>query len=256
MSSVPHRPPRSAVQRTADTLREQILASGDGTLLGSEEDLLRRLSVSRPTLRQSARLLEHEQLLRVRRGVNGGYYARHPEVGAVAQMAAVTLRMRGTTLRETFASAAPLMAEALRRAAITDDRAARAKFEAALQRFAPASQEPSTRTMLRDEAEFVERVLDLAANPPIELFLRVLFEFGLSETNALLFANHPERVREWIVIRDRIAQAITERDAELVVLLARRRSECVEGWLDLDLGAQADNEIDRAKQGLKTATNK
>ena len=61
MNSVRAQPSRTAVQRTADALREEILQAGDGARLGSEDDLLTRLSVSRPTLRQTARLLEQEQ---------------------------------------------------------------------------------------------------------------------------------------------------------------------------------------------------
>jgi len=51
---------RSAAHRAAHALREDILAREDGELLGSEDELMERLGVSRPTLRQAARLLEHE----------------------------------------------------------------------------------------------------------------------------------------------------------------------------------------------------
>ena len=246
MSSVRDQPSRTAVQRTADALRDEILQAGDGARLGSEDDLLNRLSVSRPTLRQTARLLEQEQLLRVRRGVNGGYYARTPDAGAVADVAAFHLRMRGTTLRETVSASFPLLEFTMRRAARGEGATARAEFEAALERFAGRDDEPSAARMLRDESEFMNRLLVLAANPPVELFLRTLYEFGLTHTTDAIFADRPARVREWLIQRERLAQAIVERDAEMAVLLGRRRREMIEGWLDEDLGARVDEELRRA----------
>jgi len=245
MSFATQDPPRSAVQRAADVLREEILHSGDGTRLGSEDDLLLRLAVSRPTLRQTARLLEQEQLLSVRRGVNGGYYARNPDVGAVAHVAAFHLRMRGTTLRETVAASFPLVEYTLRRAALGECDAASGEFEAALVRFARAEDQPSAGRMLRDDSEFMKQILALSANPPVELFLRILYEFGLTQTSVAIFEDRPERVREWILLRDRVAQAIVEKDAEMAVLLGRRRRELMESWLDEDLGDRVDDEIGR-----------
>lgn len=63
------------ITTAASALREIIWSAAEGQLLGSEEDLTAMLGVSRPTVRQVARLLEREGLLKVRRGVNGGYFA-------------------------------------------------------------------------------------------------------------------------------------------------------------------------------------
>jgi GntR family transcriptional regulator, transcriptional repressor for pyruvate dehydrogenase complex len=88
----------SAVSATAEVLRSEILLRDDGDWLGSEDELLGRLGVSRPTLRQAARLLEAEELLVVRRGLNGGLFSRRPTSDAVARMASVYLRSEGTTV--------------------------------------------------------------------------------------------------------------------------------------------------------------
>src|SRR5579885_2375590 len=79
----------SAVEVAAGALRGAALACADGERIGSEEDVLERIGVSRPTLRQAARLLESEELLVVRRGVKGGFFARRPTTDAVARMASV-----------------------------------------------------------------------------------------------------------------------------------------------------------------------
>lgn len=73
----------TAVSATVDMLRDEILQRDDGEWLGWEDDLVERLGVSRPTLRQAARLLEAEELLVVKRGTNGGLFARRPTTDTV-----------------------------------------------------------------------------------------------------------------------------------------------------------------------------
>ncbi len=243
-AAVEDRTRRTAVQRAADALREEILSAGDGALLGSEDDLLRRLGVSRPTLRQTARLLEHEQLMSVRRGVKGGYFARSPELGAVAHVAAVHLQVRGTTLIETFRAAQPLLEEALRGAALRGDRSALAEFDDAMSRFSRPGLDVTESVMLREESAFIRAVLELAANPAIELMIRILYEFGLRQSSERIFAGRPDRVQEWMVARDRLAAAIRDGDADMAVLLGRRRRDVMQGWLEADFGEDAQPVVD------------
>jgi len=226
----------SAAHRAAHVLREQILRREDGELLGAEDELMERLGVSRPTLRQTARLLEHEQVLTVRRGVKGGYYARRPDVGSVAHVAAFYLRARGTTLPETFVAAQPLVEAAIRRAASSRDSSARARFAEAVTRLSQSSERTRAGGMLREENEFIEHVLELAASPPIELFVRILYQFGLSQTSARFFANRPDRVSEWAAERERLADAIVAGDPEMAILLNRRRGRRMTEWLAQDFG--------------------
>lgn len=225
---------RSAVQRAAEALRAEILDSPDGALLGSEDGLLNRLGVSRPTLRQTARLLEQEQLLSVKRGVKGGYFARSPDVGAVANVAAVHLRARGTTLFEAFRTSHPLLEEALRDAALSCDRAAREAFEATVADFSRPGLDVDERTLLAEETRLIRAVLALAGNPAIELMVRILYAFGLGQTDERVFEDRPDRIQEWMVARDRLVAAIGDGDAEMAVLLARRRRDVMTGWLDAD----------------------
>ena len=74
---------REAGVPLAAVLRGIVLDAAPGTLLGSEDALVARLSVSRSTVRQIARLLEREGLLLVRRGINGGYYGARPTIGTI-----------------------------------------------------------------------------------------------------------------------------------------------------------------------------
>jgi len=67
-----------------------VLAAKEGALIGSEESLIADLGVSRSTLRQAARLLEREGLLRVKRGINGGYYGQPTDERPFKRQSALT----------------------------------------------------------------------------------------------------------------------------------------------------------------------
>src|SRR5690606_6477873 len=84
---------------------------------------------SRPTLRQAARVLESEQLLAVRRGIGGGYYARQPSMDAVGRAAASFLKSRGAGLHHMLQTARALMRGIATTAAASDDAAARADLQ-------------------------------------------------------------------------------------------------------------------------------
>jgi GntR family transcriptional repressor for pyruvate dehydrogenase complex len=116
----------SFARATADVLREEIFSRNKSEdFLGSEEELLERLGVSRPTLRQAARILESEDLLTVRRGWNGGFYTRRPDATAVARISGLYLRSQETTFGDVWGTLSLVGAEAARLAAASDDLAAR-----------------------------------------------------------------------------------------------------------------------------------
>jgi DNA-binding FadR family transcriptional regulator len=89
-------------KRGAEALRNMIFEAGPDAHLGSEDELMRRLGVSSAMLRQAARILEHEQLLEVRRGPGGGYYSRLPTVEAAAHVMAVLLRSHQASQRDAL----------------------------------------------------------------------------------------------------------------------------------------------------------
>lgn len=73
----------SRLDTTTTALRKMALEAGNGVLLGGEDALAAKCGTSRATLRQAARLLEREGLLKVRRGIKGGYFAARPTFNAI-----------------------------------------------------------------------------------------------------------------------------------------------------------------------------
>src|SRR5690348_7772913 len=100
------------VARTARALAKLSLEAEDGAFLGAEGDLLERLGVSRPTLRQAAKMVEHDRLISVRRGIKGGVYASRPEATDAIRTLTRYLRLKGATLRHVWIVSRLIMEEA------------------------------------------------------------------------------------------------------------------------------------------------
>lgn len=113
------RQPRIA-EMVADILREQLLSGviGDGDELPSQDDLLQRFGVSKPSLREAMRILEAQGLVTIRRGSRGGGIVHLPKAENVASTLGLVLRSRqvpsddvGVALREIEALCAMLCAQ-------------------------------------------------------------------------------------------------------------------------------------------------
>jgi DNA-binding FadR family transcriptional regulator len=63
--------------------------------VGTEHELLAREGVSRSVLREAVRLLEHQQVARMRRGPGGGLFVLPPGTNAVTDMATIYLARQG-----------------------------------------------------------------------------------------------------------------------------------------------------------------
>lgn len=107
----------SAVDAAADALRALSFAEPEGTFLGNEETLVRRLKAARNTVRQAARLLEREGVLRVRSGINGGYFVARPDLETIEHAVSAYLASIAVSVEDVTYVASLLWVEVVRRAA-------------------------------------------------------------------------------------------------------------------------------------------
>jgi GntR family transcriptional repressor for pyruvate dehydrogenase complex len=231
----------SAVRAAADALRRDAIDREDGELLGAEEDLIRRYGVSRPTLRQAAALVAQENLLRVKRGVGGGYFVSRPDSRGVAHMAAIYLRTRHTRVSEIIGALAPIRIEVARLAAAGDNAPAREEMRQFLakDREVPDDQ-IRYRDFLRSERDFGRILGELGGNKVIALYLDILYDFsGMLGRGEDIYVNRPDRVNEYRDKRNRLAEAIIDGDVELAVVAARRCAMAAQEWMVGDLGRQS-----------------
>jgi len=224
----------ATLQQTVEALRNESLLCAEGDLIGSEDELLARHRVSRPTLRQAAALVAQEQLLQVRRGVGGGYIARRPTGRAVAHMAAIFLSTRETSMDEIAQSTTPIRTELARLAAKNLDDTSRQAFGDYLQREADGPAEHGgLRAFARSEREFGQVLGAASRNNVLSLFLSILYDLaGNIRQEHDLFLGRPERVQAYRERRMRLIEAIMDGDPNVAGLFAKRLSELMQSWRD------------------------
>lgn len=226
--------------RVSAQLREELLAMPDGAFVGLEDELLAKYHVSRPTLRQAARVLESEQLLAVRRGVGGGYYARQPNMDAVGRVAASFLKSRRTNLHHMLQTARALMRGMATTAASSPNVMARARLQVVYDQMLQRRPDAIDMTEFHKlERQLGVGIVALADNPTLELFMAVLYQVGLGETRLRIFEDRPDRMAVYWRLRLGLVEAILRGDAEVTEVMSGRWSEQLMSWVREEMGEAA-----------------
>lgn len=234
-------PVSSAVEQAADALRKFALSATEGDFLGSEDDLIARFGVSRPTLRQASAQVLQENLISIRRGVGGGYFAHLPNSMTVSRIAALYLQSHDAGLEEIIHAMKPLRIEiALLATRNRDPEAVKALADfIEYEQSAPLDPENGYRAFLRSERAFGKLLGLMSGNSVLSLFLNILYDFtALLRRGEDVLINSPARLEAYRILRGRMAQAILEGDEEIAVVATRRCSELISDWLHEDFGGQ------------------
>lgn len=87
--------PKRKAEHVAQQLLDRIITAGlaPGSSFGTEADLLKLFDVSRPTLRESLRILESQGVLDLRPGPRGGIIVKKPSIDILAHGLSVFLRL-------------------------------------------------------------------------------------------------------------------------------------------------------------------
>lgn len=221
------------VKDTADVLAELSLESSPGDHLGAEDELIERLGVSRPTLRQAAKIVESDRLLQVRRGIRGGFYASRPDAADVIRAPARYLRLNGATIADVHAVTRLIAEEVAVLAARSTDPAPREELAAFRARI---DQADAVAAMIRSETELARLLARMSGNPAAELFIEIGYTFGREEHHLRFYQSAEDRARARGLQRD-LVDAVLAGDAEIARLMIRRRADLITGWLVRD-GAQ------------------
>ncbi|MBU6266121.1 MAG: GntR family transcriptional regulator [Sphingomonadales bacterium] len=220
----------SAMKAAASQLRAIVLAAEDGTCLGDERKVLEMLGVSRTTLRQVARLLEREGLLAVKRGSNGGYYARRPTVHSVEAAVTDYLEILEIRTDELSTIASIIWTEAVRQAAGLDSKLA-GSTATRLTRLVRGTDETITYgELIGIEQEIRSEVFKLIDSPYIKFLFQINISFGakrLSRDNPAKASTHFDAafIADWRKVKLLELNAIANGDQELGILAAGRSRE-------------------------------
>jgi GntR family transcriptional regulator, transcriptional repressor for pyruvate dehydrogenase complex len=218
----------SAASAAALSLMEEVMNREDGELLGSEDEMVQRLGVSKPTLRQAARVLEYQQLLTIKRGWHGGYFARRPDSRGVATMAALVLRVRDVKVNQTMPMMAFLRSEAARSACSCQDASLRARLAEYL---GPVELQTAAHALERHVA-FCSLVGAMSGDPLIELFTDILLAYA-TIPHADTVHSHPERAMLCLEHDRDLASDILARDADAVDRTIARHLAVLATWARL-----------------------
>lgn len=221
---------KSTIESAASQLRTLVLATDEGTLLGSEETLIAKLGVSRATVRQVARLLEREGLLHVRRGISGGYFATRPDLHTIETAVSTYLEMVHTESEDITVVASALWIEVLRRAARSRTAKSKALAQEYLEKLRTMRLDASFDDVLEIEQESRKAIFELVHTPYIELIFQINIAFaqrrfppgGVPRPGAKdEIESHREFVREWRHAKQLEFESIADGDPEFAAMAAR-----------------------------------
>lgn len=225
----------SAVDLAAKQLREIALDCDDGQFLGSEDELVVRLGVSKPTLRQATARVAQEHLVNVRRGVGGGYFARRPGSLTVSRMAAVYLRTRSATYVELSDLMPMFYAELARLASRNRDPAMIARlreFAAHDDTTVDEKNIAGYSDFMRSERDFIAFLAQMAGNKVLELMVAITSDFSANaQRNDERMLRKLDNMAAYRKLRARFARAIANGDGDIAELLSRRCTDLMCEWM-------------------------
>ncbi len=231
---------KSTIEIAASNLRALVQEKEAGSLLGSEEELIAYLKVSRATLRQVARLLEREGWLAVRRGINGGYFSARPDLRAIENSINAYLDMIDADVTETAVIGTTLWIEIVRRAASVEPQRAKAVMHVLREKVLAMRSRASLNDVLALDLEIRTEFLTLIDSRYIEFLFQVNAIYAgrkfMSRPQEPETAEHHEFVQAWRHAKLMEFSSVEDGDKELAALAARHsRNLWYRRWQSLEL---------------------
>ncbi|MET0363905.1 MAG: GntR family transcriptional regulator [Sphingobium sp.] len=218
-------PFKSAIDAAAARLREKAMTEEEGAFIGNEDNLQTALGVSRATVRQAARILEGEGMLRVRRGINGGYFAARPNAVTIEKSVSAYLETLNVAGEDLLTIASVLWVEVIRKAAQIDTPAKRDIITRYRERLDTLSPDTGHREVLELEEALRTEIFELIDSRYIELIFHINMAFA---DRRFAKPDQPEDVGEtaafvaaWRNARRMELNAMADGDGELAALAAR-----------------------------------
>lgn len=223
---------RTLVAEVIEQLEALSLAHADGELIGAEDALLARFGVSRPTLRQAAKVAEAECLITVRRGLRGGIYAARPDAAHAIRAPARYLRLQDATLKNMHDVIDLLQPDVLARAAACDDPALIGQLRAFRDDIARRDGEhDSIGAMIETDSALIAIISRMTANPVMVLMMEIAFAFGDLERDLKFYRSPEERVHARRLQRQ-LCDALLAHDGTRARAIGVLRGALVTRWID------------------------
>ncbi|HZU46515.1 MAG TPA: FCD domain-containing protein, partial [Mycobacterium sp.] len=224
--------PGKLAEMLAGTIQDDIAASGWrlGSVFGTESQLLQRYRVSRSIFREAVRLLEYHAVARMRRGPGGGLVVTKPQPQASIDTIALYLQYR-RPIREDLRLVRDSIeidnvAKVVKR---REDRDVQAFLD--VHRHAIDQTSDDLRKAEMAEFFFHTGLAQLAGNPVLDLFLRILVELFHRQWTSL--EQRPATGADAVEVlraHHRIVEAIFDGDDSLAYHRTRRHLNAAVSW--------------------------
>ncbi len=181
---------RSKAEHVAQQLLERIIAAKlkPGSSFATEAELLPQFNVSRPTLRESLKLLESQGVLERRPGPGGGIIVREPSIDLLAHGLSVFLRLHEvpfSTVLQAREVIEPALAQA---AAISGTEAHFAELAASIARMKALDAQRDQDTFLEENRVFHSIIARAGGNKVLEVFWNTISVLAAGEHHGIRYS--------------------------------------------------------------------
>ena len=197
-------------------IREQIASGGlrEGDKLPAERHLAESLGVSRNTVREALRSLEHAGLIELKPGSAGGAYIANGGVNAIKVAFGDMMSLGSLSARDLMEARIVLGREVARMACLRYTDGDMAAMEENVAKMCAAATAGDLKLRVQHSVEFHRLLARAAGNPVLAIMTNVLVEITLSFVRVL-----GEMPNEFVIdSRQRMLQYLRERDVENTLL--------------------------------------
>lgn len=202
----------SKTQQVARMLLNLIIQSDlkPGSSFGTEAEILERMNVSRPTLREGLRILESQGVLSLRPGPGGGIIVAKPNVEVIAHAMSVYLRLNDVPFVEILKARMTIEPALVRGAAMHGTDAHFDEMEATIRVMeAPGCTDQS---IYDENRKFHSVIARASANPVVEVFWATISILASGEADQIKYSR---KNRAHIIAAHRqILEACRRRDPD------------------------------------------
>lgn len=181
---------RSKAEHVAQQLLDRIIAAKlkPGSSFATEAELLTQFNVSRPTLRESLKLLESQGLLDRRPGPGGGIIVREPSTDLLAYGLSVFLRMHEVPF-ETVLKAREVIEPALAfEAAANGSEEDFGELEASIARMKALDAQAGQEAFLEENRVFHSVIARASGNKVLEIFWETISILATGEHHGIRYS--------------------------------------------------------------------
>ncbi|WP_323032451.1 FadR/GntR family transcriptional regulator [Paracoccus sp. (in: a-proteobacteria)] len=203
--------PKSKAEYVAQLLLDRIITTDmqPGSSFGTEAELLEQYDVSRPTLRESLRILEAQGVLQLRPGPKGGILVTKPGMDILAHGLSVYLRLHDVPFIEVLKAREviePALAAAAAENATDEDLAA---LQASVDRMGRISDQAG---FVEENRVFHSRVAEASKNEVMAIFWSTISILAAGEQYGIKYTSRNQR--HVVAAHQGIVDAIRARDSQ------------------------------------------